>query len=81
MFSNSRRDSVGGGGSTGNFFGISGTGPHSVGVVTEIFSYLQLHFYPTSSDLPGYRDTHFWLDTAKIRIFAAKKIIPIYQIP
>ena len=50
---------------------FSGTRQHSVGgVVTEFFSYLQLRnlvFTPHRAIFVG-RDTHFGLDTAKIRI-------------
>ena len=59
MISISRKSSVGGGGGGGGssriFSVFSGTRQHSVGggVVTHIFTYLHLRFYPTSSDIRG----------------------------
>ena len=53
------------------------------GVVTEMFSYLQLqnHIFTPHRVIFLGRDTHFLLDTAKIRISCWKKITQIYTIP
>ena len=66
--------SGGGGGSTRIFPGSPA--PDHIrwgrggGVVTQIFSYLQLpnHIFTPHRAIFMGRDTHFWLDTAKIRI-------------